>query len=232
MKEFWKYLIILFIIGLITGPLVKLFMGSPYPHIVTRYQYRYRQMSDQSEKDRLIAYTRSVMNDSIEGLNYTELLELEHRYLMYPSESFKAIWEAKVNTEGRPEEPIKILTSQFRVYIQEDERVKVMGKCGEFTLVYCGLLLANGIECRLVVDCSVKTDNRTVGDHVWVEVYVCEYKENLRQIIGKWLTIDPTENKIDQPDLYAVKWNKNVNRVYAITTDEIIDVTDTYKGVA
>lgn len=168
-----------------------------YPLVVNSYKSRFEQMSDPDAKKRLITYTRTVMNDSIEGLNYTELLEWEHRWVKY--------------TEGyleqpRPELPIPII-----------ERGK--GRCGEFTLLYTGLCLANNISVRLVMDCSLKTDYRSTADHVWNEVYVD----------GEWIHVDSTENKIDQPDLYAVKWNKNINLIYAITVDEIINVTNKYK---
>jgi len=200
MNSFWKIIIILFLIGILMSGIVYHMTKPSHPIVVNIYKWRYEQMSDQKNKDLLVAYTRSVMKDPIEGLNYSELLEWEHKWLRYTEGYLK---------QPRPELPIPIIE-------------RGLGRCGEFALLYTGLCLANNIEVRLVIDCSVKTDNRSTADHVWNEVYVD----------GKWIHVDPTENKIDQPDLYAVKWNKNVNRVYAITVDEIIDVTDTYKGVA
>lgn len=204
-----KIILVIFLIILLIVGLAYYMMRPSYPMVVNIYKWRYEQMSELDVKKSLIVYTNIVMNDSIDGLSYSGLLTWEHRWLEYTDGYLK---------QPRPELPIPIL-----------ERGK--GRCGEFALLYVGLLLANGIECRLVMDCSIKTDNRTVGDHVWVEVYIGEYKEDLRQIVWRWIHVDPTENKIDQPDLYAVKWNKNVNRVYAITIDKIIDVTDTYRGV-
>lgn len=106
----------------------------------------------------------------------------------------------------RPELPIPILE-------------RGLGRCGEFVLLYTGLCLTNDIPVRLVIDCSAKTDNRTTADHVWNEVYVN----------GRWVHIDPTEKRINDPYMYVRDWDKNVNLVYAITDSEIIDVTDTYR---
>jgi len=166
-----------------------------YPLIVNLYKYRYKQMSDSNAKKQLIDYTKSI-NDSIEGLNYSELLAWEHRHLIYTKSHLNS---------PRPELPIPII-----------ERGK--GRCGEFALLYTGLCLANNIPVRLVIDCSVKTDNRSTADHVWNEVYVD----------GNWLHVDPTENKVNQPHLYRDGWHKNVNLVYAIFYEEIINVTEKY----
>jgi len=183
MSGFWKIIVILFLIGFLLAGTVYYYYKPNYPVVVNIYKWRYSQMLELDAKKSLIVYTNTVMNDSIDGLSYSGLLAWEHRWLEYTDGYLK---------QPRPELPIPIL-----------ERGK--GRCGEFALLYIGLLLANGIDCRLVIDCSVKTDNRTAGDHVWVEVYVWEYKEDLRQIVGRWIHVDPTENKIDQPNLYAVK---------------------------
>ena len=229
--SFWKTLLVIIFIGLIIGGILYYIAMPSYPTVVNRYRHRYEQMSTLEEKESLISYTKLTLNDSIDGLNYSELLEWQHKYMVYPaSDPHKVIWATKVNLEGRPEEPIEILDSRFLVYVPEDGRDKVMGKCGEFALVYTGLLLANDIDCRIVVDCSRKTDNRTAGDHVWVEVYVWEYREKLRQIVGEWVHVDPTEKRVGDKYMYVRDWNKNINLVYAITTDNIIDVTDTYRG--
>lgn len=188
-----------------------------YPTIVNLYKCRYEQMAEPVTKKHLINYTKSI-NDSIEGLGYMELLMWEHRHLKYPStEGEENWWSLKVYTEGRPEEPIKILSSSFLI-LDSDGYLKVLGRCGEFALLYTGLCLANNIEVRLIIDCSSKTDSRSAGDHVWNQIYTD----------GEWITIDPTENKINEPYLYRDKWNKNINLVYAITTSEIIDITETY----
>lgn len=166
-----------------------------YPVIVNLYKYRYEQMSDSNAKNQLINYTKSI-NDSINGLNYSELLAWEHRHLTYTKDYLP---------QPRPELPIPILE-------------RGLGRCGEFALLYTGLCLANNIKVRLVIDCSVKTDNRSTGDHVWNEVY----------INGSWITVDPTENRVGHPEWYVEKWNKNVNLVYSITNEKTINVTERY----
>mgnify|MGYP002397199549 CR=1 FL=1 len=90
-------------------------------------------------------------------------------------------------------------------------------------MLYNGLLLANGYQSRIVVDCSVKTDNRTAGDHVWIEIWMKNE--------SRWMMIDPTERIIDSPDMYTnpSRWNKCVNRVFAIQGNIIIDVTSIYR---
>lgn len=215
----WQTIIVLFLIGIL-GAGIFYYMTQPsYPTIVNIYKWRYSQMSELENKKLLTAFTRTVMKDSIEGLNHSELLEWQHKYMVYPSDPYKVMWETKVRLEGRLEEPIKILGSGFKVYVPEDQGLKAMGKCGEFALVYTGLCLVNDIPVRLVIDCSMKTDNRSTGDHVWNEIY----------INGSWVHVDPTENKVNQPYLYRDQWNKNVNRVYAITSsNEVVDVTDKY----
>lgn len=215
-----------------------------YPIIVMQYKMRYSQMLTSEYLEQLRTYTRDTLNDSIDGLNWTQLLEWEHKYLMYWSGSLQI----------RPELPIDILTvnqignvtltdgrtfwacfcsqtGQVTVYgeITNEEFAtakwtplnKTVGRCGEFALLFNGLLLANGYRSRIVVDCSIKTDNRSAGDHVWNEVW----------INNTWIHVDPTVNKIDDPYMYADanRWNKNVNLVYAITNEEIVNVTEDYK---
>ena len=65
---------------------------------------------------------------------------------------------------------------------------------------------------------------KVADDHVWVEVW----SEN------RWIHIDPTEQRIDQPKMYAIDWNKEINNVVAITKDDngnmvTIDVTKDYQ---
>lgn len=219
MNSFWKTVIVLFLIGFLLAGMLYYFTKPSYPPVVNIYKWRYKQMSELDNKKLLIDFTRTVMRDSIEGLNYSELLEWQHKYMVYPNDSYKIMWETKVELEGRLEEPIKILGSGFKVYVPEDQGLKAMGRCGEFSLVYTGLCLANDIPVRLISDCSIETDNRSTGDHVWTEVWVD----------GRWLHVDPTENKVNQPYLYRDGWDKNVNLVYAIDETGIVDVTESYK---
>lgn len=185
--------------------------------------------------------------DPISGLNYSQLLEWEHRHLEY--------WGGQL--EVRPELPISILstnligtvtmknnfslrlaiycsqTETFTVYLNDGETVNdiatnswywwgyAIGRCGEFALLYNGLLLANGYQSRIVVDCSFQTDDRVTGDHVWNEIW----------INNTWIHIDPTEGIINDPTMYSnpERWNKNVNLVYAIQGNVITDVTEIYR---
>jgi transglutaminase-like putative cysteine protease len=111
--------------------------------------------------------------------------------------------------------PIDILNS----YITDGV---AFGRCGEFALLYNGLCLTNGYKTRLVLDES--TPSPPNGDHVWLEVWT----EN------RWVHVDPTEQRFDEPKMYAVDWNKEVNNVVAITKDSsgnmvVVDVTKTYE---
>jgi len=205
LRKLLKVLAILALLVVIGGFILHEVLKPSYPIVVSVYQWRYSQMSTLEGREELVNYTKFTLYDSIEGLSYLGLLQWEHRYLEY--------------TEGeldypRPELPIPIL-----------KRGK--GRCGEFALLYIGLLLANNIECRLVIDCSTlqNTSKTAAGDHVWAEVWVPRF--------NRWVHIDPTEKIIDQPDMYAKSkmdggWEKDVNLVYAITTEEIVDVTETY----
>jgi len=211
-----KTLIAIFLIILVIVGVVYYMTRPTYPLVVSVYQWRYSQMSTLEGREELINYTKLTLYDSIEGLDYLGLLQWEHRYLTYNVIYWDGANHVWVYPDGakyvtRPELPIPILR-------------RGRGACGEFSLLYIGLLLANNIECRLVVDCStLQNQSKTAaGDHVWAEVWIPR--------LGRWVHVDPTEKIIDQPDMYSVKWNKDVNLVYAIAADEIVDVTDTYRG--
>ena len=138
------------------------------------------------------------MHDPIEGLNWEQLLDWEHRHFKY--------------TKGELPKP--------RAELPIDIIVQAKGRCREFSLLYNGLLLANGYQTRLVIDCSTLRDKskKVAGDHVWVEVLIdCA-----------WVHVDPTEKRINQPLMYVLDWGKDVNLVYAISKEEIADVTKTY----
>lgn len=191
---FWRTLLVLFLFAIVIAGIIYYATRPSYPTIVNIYKYRYGEMSTVENREELINYTKFTLNDSIEGLDYLGLLEWEHKHLKY--------------TDGylplpRPELPIPILE-------------RGLGRCGEFTLLYTGLLLANEIECRLIVDCSAPSPPN--GDHVWNEVYVN----------GRWIHVDPTERIVNNPHMYTDSWNKNVNLVYAIGKVGVIDVTETY----
>lgn len=173
--------------------------GPKYPAIVTVYRQRYDVMATPECKQKLCDYAEAVLHDSLEGLDWKQLLEWEHRHFRYTKDPLP---------KPRAEMPIDIL-------------LQAKGRCGEFALLYNGLLLANGFRCRIAVDCSnlKDTSKKVAGDHVWNEVCV-----NLT-----WVHVDPTEKKINQPMMYALEWNKDVNLVYAIAEKEILDVTENYK---
>jgi len=86
------------------------------------------------------------------------------------------------------------------------------GKCREFSVLFTALCLANGYRARLILDMS---------DHVWTEVW----DNNL----GNWIHVDPSEKRINDPEMYERDWKKNLKEVYAIENGEIEDVTRSYK---
>jgi transglutaminase-like putative cysteine protease len=98
--------------------------------------------------------------------------------------------------------------------------LQAKGRCGEFALLYNGLLLANNYESRIVIDCSElkEKSKKAAGDHVWNEIL----------IDGAWMHVDPTERRVNQPLMYVLEWEKEVNLVYAIAEKEILDVTNKY----
>ncbi|MEM3696898.1 MAG: transglutaminase domain-containing protein [Candidatus Bathyarchaeia archaeon] len=170
-----------------------------HPQIVEIYQRRYEKMATPEYRAELINFAKYVLQDPIENLDWKELLDWEHRHLKYTREELP---------KPRAELPIQIIHQS-------------KGRCGEFALLYNGLLLANGYKSRIVIDCSTLKDKsrKAAGDHVWVEIF----------INNRWVHVDPTEKRIDQPLMYIQEWNKDVNLVYALTDKEILDVTKTYQ---
>lgn len=169
-----------------------------FPSIVNTYRQRYDRMATPEYGRKLVDYAMSVLHDPIEGLSWKQLLDWEHRHLKYTRDELP---------KPRAELPIDII-------------VQAKGRCGEFSLLYNGLLVANGYQTRLVIDCSTLQDKskKVAGDHVWVEVL----------IDGAWVHVDPTEKRIDQPLMYVLEWDKDVNLVYAISKEATVDVTTTY----
>lgn len=169
-----------------------------YPTIVGVYRQRYDTMATIDYIEKLRKYAKNELHDSIEGLDWKQLLEWEHRHLQYMKGELP---------RSRAELPIDII-------------LQTKGRCGEFALLFNGLVLANKYKSRIVIDCSELKDNSrsAAGDHVWNEILVNE----------KWLHVDPTDRRIDQPGMYIREWNKDVNAVFAIEENEILDVTDKY----
>jgi hypothetical protein len=172
---------------------------SASPKIIEVYRRRYDSMATDECKQGLSRYADGVLHDSIKGLDWKQLLDWEHRHLKYTKGELP---------KQRAEMPIDIV-------------LQAEGMCGEFALLYNGLLLANGYRTRIVVDCSTLEDKskRAAGDHVWNEIL----------IDGAWLHVDPTEKRINQPLMYAQEWHKDVNRVFAVGEKETLDVTENYK---
>jgi transglutaminase/protease-like cytokinesis protein 3 len=175
--------------------------ASTYPRVITVYRQRYDKMATEECRQELTNYTKTVLHDPIEGLDWKQLLDWEHRHFKYTRGELP---------KQRAEMPIDII-------------LQAKGMCGEFALLYNGLLLANGYQTRIVVDCSTLKDKskRVAGDHVWNEILVD----------GAWVHVDPTEKRINQPKMYVLEWHKDVNLVYAITEKEILDVTENYEQV-
>ena len=173
-------------------------LESAYPKIVKVYRERYDKMAEPQYLKNFKRYAKEVLNDPLEGLDWRDLLNWEHRHLEYTKGDLPS---------PRAEMPVDI-TKQAK------------GRCGEFALLYNGLLLANDYDCRLIIDCSTLNDKSkaAAGDHVWNEVH----------FDGRWTHVDPTERRINQPLMYALDWNKDVNLVYAIAKKGIMTVTETY----
>ena len=86
------------------------------------------------------------------------------------------------------------------------------GKCREFSVLFTAVCLANGYRARLILDMS---------DHAWTEVW--DTKRN------KWIHIDPSEKRINNPEMYEQDWKKDLKEVYAFEKGNMEDVTKTYK---
>jgi len=122
-----------------------------------------------------------LKEDFPERLNYTQLLEWESNRLNY--------------TRGniiRYTNPIDILNYG-------------LGRCGEFSILYVAICLANGIPARLVIDAIV--------DHVWAEVNPS--KDN-----KTWLHVEVTDS--------GVRIQKGEKSIY--DTPATVDNPSLYKG--
>jgi len=86
------------------------------------------------------------------------------------------------------------------------------GKCSEFSILFTALCLAHSYRARLILDMS---------DHVWTEVWDKKRK--------RWVHVDPSEKKIDDPKMYERDWKKNLKEVYALENGHVENVTDKYK---
>jgi hypothetical protein len=86
------------------------------------------------------------------------------------------------------------------------------GRCGEFSILYTALCLAQGYRARIVLDMT---------DHVWTEVY--------HETRKKWIHVDPSEKRIDDPEMYERDWKKKLTKIYAFENGKKRDVTRNYK---
>jgi peptide-N4-(N-acetyl-beta-glucosaminyl)asparagine amidase len=86
------------------------------------------------------------------------------------------------------------------------------GRCGEFSILFTALCLAHNYQARIILDMS---------DHVWTELWDDEQK--------RWIHIDPSEKRIDDPKMYERDWKKNLKEVYALENGKIENVTENYK---
>lgn len=86
------------------------------------------------------------------------------------------------------------------------------GRCSEFSVLFTALCLAHNYRARLILDMS---------DHVWTEVW------NPRQ--KRWVHVDPSEKKIDDPKMYERDWKKDLKEVYALENGQVENVTVNYK---
>jgi len=169
-----------------------------YPAIVKVYRQRYDRMATPDYRQELCTYAEKVLHDPIKGLDWKQLLGWEHQHFEYTKGELP---------KPRAEMPIDII-------------LQAKGRCGEFALLYNGLLLVNNCESRIVIDCSELKDKskKAAGDHVWNEIL----------IDGAWMHVDPTERRVNQPLMYVLEWEKEVNLVYAIAEKKILDVTNNY----
>jgi hypothetical protein len=86
------------------------------------------------------------------------------------------------------------------------------GRCGELSILFTALCLAHGYRARLILDMS---------DHVWTEVW--DGKGN------RWMHVDPSEKRLDDPLMYERDWKKNLQEIYAFENGFIENVTERYK---
>lgn len=86
------------------------------------------------------------------------------------------------------------------------------GRCGEFAILFTALCLAHKHRARLILD---------VSDHVWTEVWSDKEK--------RWIHVDPSEKRIDDPLMYERDWKKNLKEIYAFENGNMENVTRQYK---
>ena len=86
------------------------------------------------------------------------------------------------------------------------------GRCGEYSILYTSLCLAHDYRARIVLDMT---------DHVWTEVWNPTQK--------RWIHIDPSEKRIDDPKMYERDWKKTLTKIYAFENGKPKDITKNYR---
>ena len=86
------------------------------------------------------------------------------------------------------------------------------GRCGEFSILFTAACLAHGHRTRLILDMS---------DHVWSEIWDAQ--------TNRWVHVDPSESRIDDPLMYERDWKKTLTHVYAFENGKMEEVTKNYK---
>ena len=146
---------------------------------------KYRELSRQLADPKLNAELKRIL-----GQTYTleEMLDWLHARLRFIKEPI-----------ARHNDPLAILRYG-------------KGRCGEFSILYTALCLAEGYRARIVLDMT---------DHVWTEVY-----DKSR---SKWIHVDPSQKRIDDPEMYERDWKKKLTKIYAFENGRKRDVTGKYK---
>jgi len=86
------------------------------------------------------------------------------------------------------------------------------GRCGEFSILFTSLCLAHNYRARLLLDMT---------DHVWTEVWDSKKR--------RWVHVDPSEKRIDDPLMYERDWKKSLREIYALENGIMENVTKRYK---
>ena len=86
------------------------------------------------------------------------------------------------------------------------------GRCGEFSILFSALCLAHSYRARLILDMS---------DHVWTEVW----DDNQE----RWIHVDPSEKRVDDPLMYERGWMKNLTEIHAFENGNVENITENYK---
>jgi len=210
-KENWKMIVTLILISLLMGGVIWSYMTrDSRPFTVKYHENLIREISKPDYLTKLKEYARDVLKDPFDGKDYIGLLEWESKRLQYSETEFE-----------RRNMPIEILA------------VIGLGRCGEFSLLYYGLCITNGIPVRLIVDNSYYTNvsKSGAGDHVWVEIFDNKTHVDPTEVCSKIRQDKDYSVWINNPLIYGSKtgWNKEINEIWAISDKETILITERYQ---